>query len=299
MARLTESAKWFVFAVKADDDRRAAYWRWLSRLRRTETKVRRRAIDLLPRTTVDIPAPVGHWQSDGHRPDGVGDVVREVRRIRTTIFRTEQGDEKPYLIDFSIPDLDAASPLLRFALTDQVVAPAARYLGMVPILTRVTVLASPYIASQRFAGSQLFHSDWEDVRQVKVFVHCTEVQDESGPLTAVTAAASRRVKAATGYHYGGPAFRLPDEEVLPRVDAGDVTAFVGPAEAVTFIDTSSCLHLGSRLRPGATERLVVQFQYLTPAAFDLLLARRHRTRPFARVAGDFSPVQRLVLGATR
>ena len=33
MARAAESAKWFVFAVKADDHRRASYWRWISRLR--------------------------------------------------------------------------------------------------------------------------------------------------------------------------------------------------------------------------------------------------------------------------
>jgi hypothetical protein len=296
---LNESAKWFVFAVKADDARRAAYWRWIARLRRRETSARRAAAERLPDPAVEIPAAVGHWTSNGSSLAGVPAVVEEVQRIRSSIFRAERGEGKPYLIDFPITELDKSSPLLQFALSDQVVTAATRYLGMVPILTGVTVLASPYIESLAFAGSQLFHSDWEDRRQVKVFVHCSDVGAENGPLTAVSAAASAKVKEAVDYHYGGPSFRLPDDEVLPRVDASQVSAFVGATGSVTFIDTSSCLHLGSRMQRGAAERLVVQFQFLTPAAFDLQLSRRQRARRFAATKGDFSPHQRLVLGATR
>jgi hypothetical protein len=299
MASIAESAKWYLFAVKADDVRRTRYWRWIARLHGAETRARRGAMADVPRSDLAIPAGVGHHRAESGALEGIAPVVEDVQRIRATIFRAAQGDEKPYLIDWSVTDLDLSSPLLRFALSDQVIAPAARYLGMVPILTGVTVLASPYISDASFAGSQLFHSDWEDRSQVKVFVHCSDVAEEHGPLTAVAAEASGRVKQALDYHYGGPNFRLPDDEVLPRVDPDEVTAFVGPAGSCTFIDTSRCLHLGSRVRAGAGERLVVQFQFLTPAAFDLQLATRRRARPFAAVTGDLSPLQRLVLGATR
>ena len=299
MASVAESAKWFLFAVKADDARRARYWRWIARLRRSETRARKEALTKVPSTSVEIPSRVGHHSLASGALEGVGPVVEDVQRIRATIFKETRGDEKPYLIDYSVRGLDLSSPLLRFALSEQVVAPAARYLGMVPILTGVTVLASPFISDDSFAGSQLFHSDWEDRSQVKVFVHCSDVRPEHGPLTAVAAHASTQVKEAVDYHYGGPHFRLPDEEVLPRVDAQDITAFVGPVGSCTFIDTSRCLHLGSRVQRGASERLVVQFQYLTPAAFDLQLAPRERARPFAAVTGGLTPLQRLVLGATQ
>lgn len=295
MASVAESAKWFLFAVKADDARRARYGRWISRLRRSETRAREAALAEVPSTPLDIVARVGHHSTDGRALGGVDAVVEDVQRIRATIFKETRGDEKPYLIDYSVTGLDLSSPLLRFALSDQVVAPPARYLGMVPILSGITVLASPYISDGPFAGSQLFHSDWEDRSQVKVFVHCSDVRPEHGPLTAVAADASTRVKEEVDYHYGGPHFRLTDDEVLPRVGAQDVTAFLGPVGSCTFIDTSRCLHLGSRVQRGATERLVVQFQYLTPAAFDLQLA----SRPFSAVTGDLSPLQHLVLGAAR
>lgn len=297
MSSLIESARWFLFAVKADEERRTTYTRWIDALRGVEINRRRAALDLLPPPAVEIPPMVGHVTPDDASTADSAAVVAEAQRLRTTVFRAERGDGKPYLVDHAVTALDSSSPLLSFALSDGVVSAAARYLGMVPILTGITILASPYVPSEGFAGSQLFHSDWEASRQVKVFVLCSEVERKNGPLTAVTAEASTRVKAAVGYHYGGPAFRLPDEEVLTRIESDSLSAFVGPVGAVTFIDTSSCLHFGSRVEAGASERLVAQFQYLTPSAFDLQLGRRRR--PFARTRGEFTPVQRLVLGATR
>ena len=100
----------------------------------------------------------------------------------------------------------------------------------------------------------MFHSDWEDVRQVKLFVNCSAVERENGPLTAVTADASRRVKDEVGYRYGGAHFRLADAEVVPRLSDEELVPFTGPPGTMTFIDTSTCLHFGSRLAgscPGA------------------------------------------------
>jgi hypothetical protein len=296
MPSITASAKWFVFAVAADDRRRAAYGRWIDGARRSEIAARRAALRQVPSPTVDIPGAIGHRRCDASVFLGVDSVVAEVRRLRATTMPAT--DEKPYLIDYAVTEHDLRSPLLRFALSDEVIAPASHYLGMVPILTMITVLASPCLGTDVLSGSQLFHSDWEDRRQVKVFVHCSDVGAENGPLTAVTAAASSRIKDAVGYHYGGPDFRVPDDDVLPRTAADEVTAFVGPESSVTFIDTSSCLHFGSRVQRGAAERLVVQFQYLTPSAFDLQLAGR-RGRPFSAVTGGLSATQRLVLGAKR
>lgn len=302
MTRLTdrvgESGRWFLFAVKADDRRRARYGRFIDRIRRAELEARRAALELLPPPSLEIRDAVGHVSCAGESLGNVTSVVDEVQRIRSTVFPATAAGGKPYLIDYPITELPSSSPLLAFALGADVVGLAAHYLGMVPILTGVTVLASPYVGGGGYSGSQLFHSDWEDRRQVKVFVHCSAVEMENGPLSAVTADASARVKRDIDYHYGGPSFRVPDDVVLPRLRQDDFAAFVGPAGSATLIDTSSCLHYGSRLHPGATERLVVQFQFLTPSAFDLQLAVRTR-RPFAHMAGTFSPLERLVLGARR
>lgn len=252
---------------------------------------RRRAVVELPPPPVEIERERGFATCDPSVFPQVGAVVEDIRRRRREL--TIAPGEKAYLLDHPLTSLDRASPLLRFAVDPLVISVASHYLGLVPMLTMVTILASPAVPGPP-AGSQLFHSDWEDVRQVKIFVNCSDVADENGPLTAVSADASGRVKEAVGYRYGGSHFRLRDDEVLPMVGKDDMEAFVGPAGSVVFIDTSSCLHLGSRVHEGAGERLVAQFQYLTPPAFDLTLAPGRR-RPFASAAGP-SALERLVLG---
>jgi hypothetical protein len=293
LGRLAHSARWFVFAKTADDRRRSRYWRLGARLRRRDLDRRRAAAAELPPPCVEIDPARAFVSVPGNTFSAVESVVGEVCRLRAQLSLGARGDEKPYLLDHPIDTLPASSPLLRLALDADVVATASYYLGMVPLLTGVTVLASPHVPGPP-SGSQLFHSDWEDVRQVKMFVNCTPVEPQNGPLTGVTAAASRRVKKQVGYRYGGLGFRLSDDQVLPRVSPDEVGSFTGSPGTVTFIDTSSCLHYGSRLAPGAAERLVVQFQYLTPPAFDLVL-RRRPARPFGIDGEGLTPLQRSVL----
>ncbi|MBV9413194.1 MAG: hypothetical protein JO148_16505 [Acidimicrobiia bacterium] len=293
VGRLGESARWFVFATAADDKRRLRYWNVIARLRRRDIEARRAAARPIHSAAVEIPAEIGFVTPDAHLLPDTSDVVAEVRRLRKDLAVGQRGDEKPYLLDRALTGLDQSSPLMRFAVDRRIVDPAAAYLGLVPKLTGITILASPHVPGP-VSGSQLFHSDWEDVRQVKVFVHCSDVRDENGPLTAITAEASRRVKQALGYRYGGPEFRIPDERVAPFLSPGETASFVGPAGSVTFIDTSSCLHLGSRVRAGADERLVVQFQYVTPAAFYLVRSGEVR-RPFVAGRAESDEVEALVL----
>jgi hypothetical protein len=291
LENLAHSARWAAFAKAAGDRRRQRYWDVAARLRARDMDRRRQAVTDLPPAPIEIPTHRGFVTCDSSLFPEVDAVVDDIRRRRSEL--TIAPGEKAYLLDHPLTDLDRSSPLVRFAVDPRVVSVAAHYLGLVPLLTMVTILASPPVPGP-LAGSQLFHSDWEDIRQVKIFVNCTNVADRNGPLTAVTADASRRVKRAVEYRYGGPHFRLRDEEVLPMLADGETRAFTGPPGSIVFLDTSSCLHLGSRVHDGAEERLVAQFQYLTPPAFDLVLAPGKR-RPFTSAAGG-SSLERLVLG---
>lgn len=275
MDRLLERARWAVFAVGADDRRRQRYARWLAIVRHRQVTRRRFAAaelrsppDVLdPKVGYLVVSPDGSWDMDG--------VTRQVRELADSVPTTEEQDrpDKPYLLDLSLDVLAPDSPLARLALHRDVVSTATSYLGMVPLLAGVTVLRSPYVVGPP-TGSQLFHSDWEDVKQVKLFVHCSDVTERNGPLTAVRADASARVKRALHYRYGGKEFRRADEEVLPLVEPNEVCAFDGPPGTAVFIDTSACLHYGSRVASGAADRLMVQLQFLRPTAFDLVLRRR-------------------------
>ncbi len=184
------------------------------------------------------------------------------------------------------------SPIVRFALQPDVLGVVSRYLGLVPILTAVRVFHSDTTEGVP-TSSQLFHVDADDITQVKIFVYCGDVDERSGPLTIVDAAATGRLQKRLKFRAGG---RLSDGDVLGSGD-GVAHPIVGPAGTIVFVDTSRCLHFGSRVAPDAPARLVVMLQYSTPYSF-MVPGRYQDAAPLRHlIASSSTPLQRLVLGA--
>jgi hypothetical protein len=162
-------------------------------------------------------------------------------------------------------DLRRHPELVDFALCDRTLGAATRYLGMVPYLSHVDLVYS----LPRPGGnidSQLFHLDPEGIRQVKFFIQIFDVGEPQGPFSFIPADSTSRVLrdivAWRKQQGASPSRRYSDEEV--RAVGGDRTLVTvqGPAGTAIAIDTSRCLHLGSRVQPG-TFRLMLYLQYCT------------------------------------
>jgi hypothetical protein len=192
-------------------------------------------------------------------------------------------------------DLD--SPYMRFALSESVIAPVAAYLGLVPILFGIDAWYSPPATESGFRNAQLWHADGDDTAQVKVWVHLNDIGPESGPLTVLPAARTEAFANEIGYDTSVE-YRLPDQKVDAFVGDVDIVQFAGPVGTVDFVDTSGCLHLGSRVEPDAPARRVFMAQYLTPYAFKF--ERDHREEaPYRDLASSASSeLESLVLGAS-
>ena len=224
------------------------------------------------------------------------DVAHDTLARANLAQKTEEAN-KPFLVKLSERhELTLGSPLLRFGLRRDLIATAATYLGMVPILQYAHVLYSAHAMAEP-AKSQLYHCDSDEGEQVKVFVLCDQVTPASGPLTMLSAARSQTVRDHFGYKYNQ---RLTDDQVYEALGSRDLvhTALVGPAGTTAFIDTSRCMHYGSRFLDTTAHRLVVMLQYVTPLAFilpeeDFLSGARFR----ALATSGMDEVTRLVLGA--
>jgi hypothetical protein len=195
-----------------------------------------------------------------------------------------------------LPDsaTDLESPYMQFALSQEVVAPIAAYLGFVPILTQVDLWYSVH-GSDAPRLSQLWHLDHADTTQVKVWIHLSDVGRESGPLTALDAATSETLADRIDYDLD-KGYRVPDEQVDAVAGDDGMVRFEGPASIVDFVDTSRCFHFGSRVEAGATPRRLFFAQYLTPYAFKF---RDHRNEaPFRHLASQApGELESLLLGA--
>ena len=162
-------------------------------------------------------------------------------------------------------DLRAYPQLVDFALSDWALGTATNYLQMVPYLNRVDLLYSVARPTDARIASQLFHVDPEGVTQVKFFINVFDTHEAEGPFTFIPADETARIMQAIrtlrrqqGQPHVG---RYTDEEIAAVGGSEAIMSVQGPSGSGVAVDTSRCLHLGSRVRPGSF-RLCL---YLRPA----------------------------------
>jgi hypothetical protein len=163
-------------------------------------------------------------------------------------------------------DLRQHQALVDFALSDAALGLATNYLGTVPRLNRVDLLYSLPRATTDLVTSQLFHLDPEGLTQVKLFINVFDTGDAEGPFTFVPADDTARIlrdirarRRSQGKPYVG---RYSDEEIAAVGGTDAIVTVKGPQGSGVAVDTSRCLHLGSRVQPGSF-RLCLYVQYCT------------------------------------
>ncbi len=283
--------------------RRGLYARYRS-LVNLPTALRRRkaARGISSETGFTIPHELGFTQFAPGRFSETNAIVHEANRELekldpTLVAQPEIGTHGMFVGLFDCDRLTLDSPFVKFALRPDVVGAIHSYLGVVPILVRIDLWYSAH--EPDLNRTHFHHCDWTAISQVKVFVNCTDVGADDGPLVMVRAAKSREIRRALKYEYDvlGKKHFVPDERMVELGAAEHEQRFTGPPGTVYFADTSKCFHCGSRIAEGAGPRLVAMFQYLRPSAFRLPLKFRSGA-PFSKMAlKDQAPWQRMVLGA--
>jgi len=130
--------------------------------------------------------------------------------------------------------------------------------------------------------SQLWHYDHDDTKTIKLFAYLTDVSDDDdGPFTFLPAQVSSRFGFSIRSH-------RHDCEVLSHVRPHEVVKMTGPRLSTFMVETSRCLHMGSRLKLGHSRLLYTATFTSAPAIYP-----RNASR--FRVKGDESPALRMLL----
>lgn len=144
--------------------------------------------------------------------------------------------------------------LIQFMVSRPILDAATVYLGAVPRLASARLCWSPQ--NETAQSSQLFHFDFEDLTQLKVFINIFETKEDQGPLTFLPAHVSEQVQRSIGNILG----RVRDERIYEAGGKNSELKLIGPSGSGAFLDTSRCLHYGSRFNQ--KDRLVLIIQYL-------------------------------------
>jgi len=191
-------------------------------------------------------------------------------------------------------DLAVYPEFLNFALAPKILAAAADYLGELPLLTAAFLWHSQPIVGT-FSNSQLFHLDHDDIRQFKVFVYLSDVDDQSGPLTVLPAKLSNSIRDRLAYTRLPGKGKVPDDIMKPLIPEGGRKALTGPKGTIAFVDTSQVFHYGSRV--ASKDRYVLMLQYVTLTNFIVNPFYTFTPYPYVEFAKDtHSQLQQAVLG---
>ena len=180
--------------------------------------------------------------------------------------------------------LSADNIFVRHALQPAVINVVASALGEVPWLDYVMLGYSRH-TGQDLASSQLWHRDHDDVRVIKFYTYLTDVvEDGDGPFTFLPRQSTDR--------FGFPLLssHFPDERVFDKVSRTEVKVMKAPRLASFMVDTSKCLHMGSRIAPGHGRLMYTATFLAFPRIFP-----GGKNRPFSPTANT-SDLHKLILG---
>lgn len=196
------------------------------------------------------PALLGELHKAGQTKLGQIAAAQAVRGVSRKPFWTVLlGDE---MIEGRLP---TQSIFVRFALQPAILSTISEAMGHLPQLDYVALTFSEHSDSP-LAYSQLWHRDHDDTRTVKLFVYLTDVEGVAdGPFTFLPGPVSDRVGYSLKSHRA-------DEDIFQRVPGDTKLEMSGPALTAFAVQTSRCLHMGSRLAPGH-KRLMYTATYIS------------------------------------
>lgn len=150
---------------------------------------------------------------------------------------------------------------LDFIFKKEILPTVAGYLKSVPILFNASIRFSPN-KRDGLIGSQYLHFDREDLRQIKLFVLLEDIDDECGPTCFLDSSESKQyISEKFEYKNFNLKSRIKDEE-LPEQYLNNINKVTGKMGTVYFLDTTNCLHFGSR--QAKKSRYILMYHFLSP-----------------------------------
>jgi len=121
-----------------------------------------------------------------------------------------------------------------------------------PLLTYANLWKSKSNKLANFEGSQKWHLDHEDTKQIKLFIYLMDVDESNGALELINASDSRSfLETSSNSHKEKHFDSLELDNKLQRL--------TGKCGDVFFVDTSRCIHRGARVLDGVRNIMVSQF----------------------------------------
>lgn len=220
---------------------------------------RRRLLSRLDAPEIAIPRDSGFVVTSADRIPGLAPLQETLRQIADDRFENldreafdagvRAGAVKPFYFNLlEREDVVRWPQLLGFALSRGMLSIVGHYCGLLPELSHMAIFYSGLEGAEacdKVRGTQTLHWDNHDFSHVKFFCFLDDVGEDDGPLTVLPADKSAWFRKKTGRRFGTWPVR-DDAELFRYFSESDLIPVVGPAGTTALVDTTNCLHFGSR-----------------------------------------------------
>lgn len=185
--------------------------------------------------------------------------------IKKILKEASNLNKKNTLLSLSIDISNRENKLLKeLALHPEIIKPVGEYLGGLPVLYGSYIWYSPNNKNVKLVGSQLYHFDREDYRQIKCFIPIKDITEKCGTLNVIPAKNSREFmnKRRQNETYQSLKQRFNDKEVYEKIGKKFKVELKAKIGEIILLDTSNCLHFGSR--KSEKPKYHITFHYITP-----------------------------------
>lgn len=234
---------------------------------------RKRILSELPPPLVTIPMELGFAITEAGIIPGLLELQAPLRALAERKFGeidrkafdagVKRGSVKPFyfnLIDRK--DVIENPQMLTFALSLPLLSIVAQYSKVMPELSHMAIFYSGLTtggSEVKVRGTQVPHWDNHDRGHIKFFNFLDNVGENDGPLTVLPAEKSWWLRKKTGRRFGTWPVRN-DAEFYRYFSGKDLIPIIGTAGTAAFVDTTRCLHFGSRtLGTGRRRTFVVHY----------------------------------------
>ena len=143
---------------------------------------------------------------------------------------------------------------LDFSTSSDLLYTVCHYLKTIPVLSTTLPSGIRFVESNHDFDdqpdtphdSQLFHIDYYSLPNVYVLVLLEDTTEENGPWKFIPREASQKIKEELDYWHTRKGYRISDEDIFKLIPEDQVISFTGKRGSVLFIESSGCLHYGSR-----------------------------------------------------
>ena len=156
--------------------------------------------------------------------------------------------------------------IFKFATSEKMISTAAKYLGVFPVLAKMTVYHNIPRPGSDVRGAMNWHKDDFGFKSLDLFLNITDIDENNGPLYAlkrkeklgVFSRSHNEIKNAMPGEQG----KISINSFEHNIASDDIIALKGPKGIGLFIDSFTAYHRGGHCK--TKDRVMLRFSYQTP-----------------------------------